>query len=241
MGLDSNTLQEKLIEAWKLRSDETSFSASITPLIAQCQSEEEFRTLFTRIFFSLFFFPSKHHFSSFSNSEQILAHIDSVTSSNLLQSYFKFHTRSGYVNESLIIERLLSLTSSTSSVIDDEQMIFLLDLLSDIFKTMHVTAEKASNLGKQINSLAKWLCSALCLYSNEDLTSSKKEMLISVSNLFLILFTNTSYYCLWLMTIKAQREQTEWRQIQEQLTNISQKMIVNESDRPDVYEQVLSK
>jgi hypothetical protein len=61
-------------------------------------------------------------------------------------------------------------------------------------------------------------------------------MLIAVSNLFLLLFTNTTYYCLWLMTIKAQKEQTEWRQLQEQL---AQKTIGEE--RPDVYEQILSK
>lgn len=48
MVLDPNILQEKLIEAWKLRSDETTLSASLSPLIAECQSEEEFRTLFTR-------------------------------------------------------------------------------------------------------------------------------------------------------------------------------------------------
>ena len=47
MVLDANILKEKLIEAWKLRSNETSFSASLAPLIAECQSEEEFRTLFT--------------------------------------------------------------------------------------------------------------------------------------------------------------------------------------------------
>jgi hypothetical protein len=47
MVLDANTLKEKLIEAWKLRSNETSFSASLSPLIAECRSEEEFRTLFT--------------------------------------------------------------------------------------------------------------------------------------------------------------------------------------------------
>lgn len=47
MVLDAALLQEKLIEAWKLRSDETSFSASLSPLVAECQSEEEFRTLFT--------------------------------------------------------------------------------------------------------------------------------------------------------------------------------------------------
>jgi hypothetical protein len=104
---------------------------------------------------------------------------------------------------------------------------------------MHVTAEKASRLGKQINLLAKWLCSALCIYSNEEeLTPTGKELLIVVSNLFLLLFTNTTYYCLWLMTIKAQKEQIEWRQLQEQLT---QRMSIGESTRPDVYEQILSK
>ncbi|CAF3896580.1 unnamed protein product, partial [Rotaria sp. Silwood1] len=96
MVLDANILQEKLIEAWKLRSDETSFSASLSPLVAECRTEEEFRTLFTK---------------------QILEHIDSATSSTLLQSYFKFHTRSGYVNESLVIERLLSLNPSSSSIL----------------------------------------------------------------------------------------------------------------------------
>ncbi|CAF1033305.1 unnamed protein product [Adineta ricciae] len=219
MVLDASILQEKLIEAWKLRSDETSFSASLAPLVAACQSEEEFRILFTN---------------------QILAHIDSATSSNLLQSYFKFHTRSGYIKESLVIERLLSLTPS-SSVIEDIQIKFLLELLFDTLKTMHVTADQASRLGKQINSLAKWLCSALCTYSNEDMTTGATEMLIAVSDLFLILFNNTTYYCLWLMTIKAQREQNDWRQLQEQLAQIGQKMSIGDGTRPDVYEQILSK
>lgn len=47
MVLDGSVLKEKLIEAWKLRSNETKFSASISPLVAECRSEEEFRTLFT--------------------------------------------------------------------------------------------------------------------------------------------------------------------------------------------------
>jgi hypothetical protein len=47
MVLDENILKEKLIEAWKLRSNETNFSASLSPLIAECRSEEVFRTLFT--------------------------------------------------------------------------------------------------------------------------------------------------------------------------------------------------
>lgn len=47
MVLDPGVLKEKLIEAWKLRSNETSFSASLAPLIAESQSEEEFRALFT--------------------------------------------------------------------------------------------------------------------------------------------------------------------------------------------------
>jgi len=47
MVLDENSLKEKLIDAWKLRSNETKFSASLSPLIAECRSEEEFRTLFT--------------------------------------------------------------------------------------------------------------------------------------------------------------------------------------------------
>ncbi|CAF2040283.1 unnamed protein product [Rotaria magnacalcarata] len=220
MGLDANILQEKLIEAWKLRSDETSFSASLSPLVAECRSEEEFRTLFTK---------------------QILEHIDSAISSNLLQSYFKFHTRAGYVNESLVIERLLTLKPSSSSIVDDIQIKFLLELLSDILKTKHITAEQASHLGKQINLLAKWLCSALLIYSNEEMTLSRKEMLTVVSKLFLQFFTNTSYYCLWLMTIKAQKEQTEWRQLQEELNQVAQKPIIEDSTRPDVYEEILFK
>jgi hypothetical protein len=238
MVLDANILQEKLIEAWKLRSDETSFSASLSPLLAECRSEEEFRTLFTSKT-KIVYFPFHEIFRIL---EQILAHIDSATSSNLLQSYFKFHTRSGYVNESLVIERLLSLTPSSSSIVEDIQIKFLVELLSDILKTMHVTAEQASRLGKQINLLAKWLCSALCIYSNEDMsTTAGKEMLTVVSNLFLVLFTNTTYYCLWLMTIKALKDQTEWRQLQDQLAQIAQKMTIGESTRPDVYEQILSK
>ncbi|CAF4707870.1 unnamed protein product [Rotaria sp. Silwood2] len=220
MVLDENILQEILIKTWKLRSDETSFSASLSPLVAACRSEEEFRTLFTKL---------------------ILEHIDSATSSSLLQSYFKFHTRSGYVNESLIIERLLSLKPSSSSIVEDVQIKFLLELLLDTLKTMHVTAEQAPRLGKQINLLAKWLCSAVCNYSNEEMTPTGKEMLIAVSNLFLLFFTNTTYYCLWLMTIKAQKEQTEWRQLQDQLTQVAQKTTIGESTRPDVYEQVLIK
>lgn len=145
------------------------------------------------------------------------------------------------MNESLVIERLLSLTPSSSSIVDDVQIKFLLELLSDTLKTMHVSAEKATHLAKQINSLAKWLCSSLCIYSNDEITSTKKEMLITVSNLFLILFTNPNYYCLWLMTIKAQKEQNEWRQVQEQLALVAQQMNMTESNRPDVYEQVLSK
>ena len=169
--------------------------------------------------------------------EQILVHIDSATSSNLLQSYFKFHTRSGYIHESLVIERLLSLTPSCSFTADDTQIKFLLELLSDTLKTLHVTGEQASRLGKQINLLAKWLCSALCIYSTDELPSRGEEMLILVSNLFLLLFTNTTYHCLWLMTIKAQRDQPDWRQLQEQLGQVARE----DSPRPDAYEQVLSK
>jgi hypothetical protein len=239
MVLDANILQEKIIEAWKLRSDETSFSASLSKLVAECRSEEEFRTLFTSKLkkpINLFSFSLISQFL-----EQILAHIDPATSSNLLQSYFKFHTRSGYVNESLVIERLLSLTPSSSIIVDDIQIKFLVELLTDTLKTMHVNADQAPRLGKQINLLAKWLCSALCVYTNEELTPSGKEMLIGISNLFLLLFTNTTFYCLWLMTIKAQKEQNEWRQLQEQLAQVAQRMTIEQSSRPDVYEQILSK
>ncbi|CAF4442624.1 unnamed protein product [Rotaria socialis] len=226
MVLDANILKEKLIEAWKLRSNETSFSASLGPLIAECRSEEEFRSLFT---------------------SQILAHIDSAISSNLLQSYFKFHARSGYINESLVIERLLSLTPLSSSVTtDDVQIKFLLELLFEILKSMNITAEQAPRLGKQLNLLAKWLCSALCIYSNqlninEQMNTKEKEMLVLISNLFLLLFTNTTYYCLWLMIIKAQKEQNEWKQLQERLELISKSIPNGENSRPDVYEQILFK
>jgi len=178
---------------------------------------------------------------------QILTYIDSATSSDLLQSYFKFHTRSGYINESLVIERLLSLTPSSSSIVtDDIQIKFLLELLFETLKTMHITAEQAARLGKQLNLLAKWLCSALCVYSNElniseEMNIKEKEMLILVSNLFLLLFTNTTYYCLWLMTIKAQKEQTEWRLLQEQLEQVSKRIPMEENSRPDVYEKIIFK
>jgi hypothetical protein len=108
---------------------------------------------------------------------------------------------------------------------------------------MHVTAEQAPRLGKQINYLAKWLCSALCIYSNElyinqEINTKGKEMIILISNLFLLLFTNTTYYCLWLMTIKAQKEQNQWRQLQEQVTKTVQ---TGENIGSDVYEQILFK
>ncbi|CAF3896482.1 unnamed protein product, partial [Adineta steineri] len=225
MPFDSDILKEKLIEAWKLRSNVTSFSASLSSLITQCRSEEEFRTLFTT---------------------QILAHIDSAISSDLLQSYFKFHTRCGYVNESLIIEHLLSLTPTSSIGTDDIQIKFLIELLYETLKTMHIIADQGVRLGKQLNLLAKWLCSALCVYSdisdiNDEVDSKRKEMLTLLSNFFLLLFTNTSYYCLWLMTIKGQREQLEWKQIQEKLKQISMKLPIEETNRPDVYEQVIFK
>lgn len=244
MVLDANTLQEKLIEAWKLRSDEASFSASLAPLVAQCRSEEEFRTLFTsknKLVNSFFIFLYSYSEYLVCPLEQILEHIDSAISSSLLQSYFKFHTRSGYINESLIIERLLSLQPSSTSIVDDVQIKFLVELLSDTLKTKHVNAEQAFHLGRQINLVAMWLCSALCVYSNEDITPSKKEMLIVISNLFLQFFTNTTYYCLWLMTIKAQKEQTKWKQLQEQLIHARQKTTIHEFSMPDVYEEIFSK
>jgi len=173
-----------------------------------------------------------------------LTHLDSAISSDLLQSYFKFHTRSGYINESLIIESLLSLTPSSSVSTDDIQIKFLLELLYETLKTMHITADQAARLGKQLNILAKWLCSALCIYSNElninneEINTKGKEMLILVSNLFLLLFTNSTYYCLWLMTIKAEKEQNHWRQLQEQ---ISKRLQNGENIELDVYKQILFK
>lgn len=236
MVLDANLLQEKLIEAWKLRSDEASFSASLTPLVAECQSEEEFRIFFT----SKTNFQKKHRrrkaFLFF--TEQILIHIDSATSSNLLQSYFKFHTRSGYIHEYLVIERLLALSPSTSSIVNDDVKIkFLLELLFDTLKTLNVTAEQAPRLAQQINLLAKWLCSALCVYSTDEFDSTRKELLVLVSNLFLLLFNNSTFYCLWLMTIKAQREQNQWRKYQEELTRLN----IDKSNQCEPFEQILFK
>jgi hypothetical protein len=111
---------------------------------------------------------------------------------------------------------------------------------------MHVTAEQAPRLSKQLNILAKWLCSALCVYSNElklnmEMNIKGQEMLILVSNLFLLLFTTPTYYCLWLMTIKEQKQQTEWRQLQQQLAEVSKQIPTEENIRPDVYEQILFK
>jgi hypothetical protein len=108
---------------------------------------------------------------------------------------------------------------------------------------MHVTADQAARLGKQLNILAKWLCTALCIYSNElnineERHTKGKEILILVSNLFLLLFTNSTYYCLWLMTIKAEKEQNHWRQLQEQ---ISKRLQNGENIGLDVYEQILFK
>ena len=142
-----------------------------------------------------------------------------------------------------MIERLLSLRPSSSVSEDDIQIKFLLELLHETLKTMHITAEQAPRFGRQLNSLAQWLCSALCMYSNqsnlnEEINSKGKEMLVLVSNLFLLLFTNTTYYCLWLMTIKAQKEQNNWRQLQEQ---VSKQIQTREMMESDVYEQILFK
>ena len=106
---------------------------------------------------------------------------------------------------------------------------------------MHVTAEQGPRLGQQLNSLAKWLCSALCIYSNElnineEINIKARDMIIIISNLFLLLFTNPTYYCLWLMTIKAQKEQNQWRQLQEEIMKR-----INNEDKPDVYEQIIFK
>jgi hypothetical protein len=73
---------------------------------------------------------------------------------------------------------------------------------------------------------------------NEEINIKGKEMLILISNLFLLLFTNTTYYCLWLMTIKAQKEQNQWRQLQEQVLKTIQ---TGETVGSEVYEQILSK
>ncbi|CAF0803195.1 unnamed protein product, partial [Didymodactylos carnosus] len=86
MVLEANIIEEKLTEAWKKRLNDTSFSAKLLPIISKCDTDDEFRTIFTR---------------------QVLLNVDTVTSSILLQSYFKFHTRSGYIDVSLVIDRLI--------------------------------------------------------------------------------------------------------------------------------------
>lgn len=239
MVLDSNVLKERLVEAWKLRSDETSFSASLSPLVAECHSENEFRNIFT----------GKQNLSIFPNDfirsilAQILTHLDSTISSDLLQSYFKFHARSGYINELLVIEHLVSLKPSISIETNDIQIKFLIELLYETLKSEHITAEHGTVLGKQINLLAEWICSALCIYSNqfdlnEELCLKSKEMVISVSNLFLLIFNNPTLYCLWLMTIKAQKQQNHWKHIQEQ---VLKQLQTKESIQSDIYEQILFK
>lgn len=124
------------------------------------------------------------------------------------------------------------------------QIKFLIELLYEILKSEHITAEHGVLLGKQINLLAQWLCSALCVYSNqfdlsEESSSKSKEMVISVSNLFLVLFTNPTLYCLWLMIIKAQKEQNHWKHIREQV--LKQIQTKESSIQSDVYEQILFK
>ncbi|CAF1112024.1 unnamed protein product [Adineta ricciae] len=218
MVLDGNLLKEKLVEAWKLRSNDRSFSASLAPLIAESQSEEEFRTIFTT---------------------EILNHIHSAISSNLLESYFKFHTRSGYIDEALVIQRLCSLTPTRRT--DDVQIKFLIELLRETLKTLHITAEHAVRLGKQLNLLTKWFCSALTFYSNEQIETKDEEILLSICDLFLFIFTHATFYCLWLMTIKAQREQKEWKQNQEQVGQALKRIILQESHHKNIYEQVFFK
>lgn len=171
--------------------------------------------------------------------EQILSNLDSATSSTLLRSYFKFHTRSGYINESLVIEHLLSLSPTAENI----QIEFLLELLFETLKSMHVTAAHGVRLARQLNALAKWLCTALCVYSSaEGLENvNTTALLILVSNLFLLLFTNTTYYCLWLMIIKGEKEQNLWRQFQERLAQVTKQSPAGKVPRPDVYEQVLFK
>lgn len=106
---------------------------------------------------------------------------------------------------------------------------------------MHVTAKQASRLGKQINALAKWLCLALDVYSSDNIDPTRREILAPVSNLFLLLFTNTTFYCLWLMTIKALREQSEWRRLQEQVSHLNKRAITSDLGRSEAFEQILSK
>ena len=173
----------------------------------------------------------------FSFAAEILAHLDSATSSTLLQSYFTFHTRSGFINESLLLEHLLSL-QPRSSPAGEQQMKFLLQLLFETLKTLNVTIDRAPRLGKQLNQLARWLCSALCVYATDE---TDNDMLILLSNLFLLLFTNTSFYCLWLMIIKADKQQIQWRQQQEQLAHLAKHLAHGQISTPEVFQQILFK
>lgn len=120
-------------------------------------------------------------------------------------------------------------------------MKFLIELLSETLKTLHITAEHAVRLGKQLNLLTKWLCSVLVFYSNEQIEMKDEEILLSICDLFLFIFTHATYYCLWLMTIKAQREQKEWKQIQEQVGQALKRIILHESHHRNIYEQIFFK
>lgn len=166
--------------------------------------------------------------------EQILLDIDSATASHLLQTYFKFHSRSGFIHESLVIERLLSLKPKSS---DESHIKFLLELLFETLKTLRITADQGIRFAKELNRLAKWLCQALCLYAN-DLLVQEHSMIIAISNLFLLLFTNPTFYCLWLMIIKGSKEQNLWRQYQEQLAQVNKRLLTSPISRPEVYEQI---
>lgn len=216
MVFDENALKDKLIEAWKFRWNETTFSASLSPLIAQCQSDEEFRYLFTK---------------------EILLFLDSTTTSDLLQTYFKFHSRSGCIDSLLIIERLLSLKPKTS---EDLQIKFLLELLIETLKSSKINAENAVRFATDFNRLAKWLCKALTFYLN-DLLVGENSMIIVVSNLFLLLFTNSTFYSLWLMKIKSLNEQNLWKKFQQEFNELNQRISIRTNDRPESFQQIFFK
>lgn len=178
----------------------------------------------------------EENYSSFL-SEEILLILDSTTTSDLLQTYFKFHSRSGCIDESLIIERLLSLQPKSS---DDLQIKFLLELLNETLKSFHINAEQGVRFATNLNRLAKWLCQALSIYSN-DLLIGDHSMIIVVSDFFLLLFTTPTFYCFWLMIIKSSKEQTLWKQYQTELEQMHKRISNTTNNRPEVFERILFK
>ena len=194
-----------------------------------------------------FFFFQKLFSIKKNQQEQILANLDSVTSSNLLQSYFKFHTRSGYIDEFLVIQNLICLKPTTSANGNDDIRIkFLVELLFETLKSVHLTAQHGLRLAKPINSLAKWFCSTLFFYSEIFLNDEQNQnhlqsMLILLSNAFLLLFNNSTFFFLWMMTIKSTNEQFLWKNHQIKIMKIIESLNEKNLRLPSDYQLILEK